>query len=95
MATLHILSKSPDSSDCLDSCLAVIAPDDALILIADGVYAALSPYSERLTPLRCYALTADLAARGLDERVAAHCHAIDDAGFVELSTQYQNSQSWF
>lgn len=95
MSTLHLLSKPPEHSNCLNSCLAVIGANDVLLLLGDGVYAGLPAYSDQLADIRCYALAADVNARGLQTRLSAYCTCIDDTQFVDLSTSCKNSQSWF
>lgn len=95
---LHIVNKSPDSSAALADCLRLCRKSDALLLIEDGVYAALpGPWLDRLLAAtdRLYALTPDLAARGLTERCDSRITRIDYAGFVQLCCDHQPVQSWF
>lgn len=88
--TLHIVSKSPYSSNALADCLDSFAKGDALLLIEDGVYALKGRIPES-GPVYC--LRADADARGLavPERVSA----IDDAGWVELCARHNPIVSWF
>ena len=100
---LHTVSKSPDSSDALQSCLRVALPGSYLLLIEDGVYAAargslgnalLSP--EKLPDaMRVFALAEDLAARGLSDRIATGIETVDYPGFVELSASCHAVKSWY
>lgn len=96
MGTLHLINKSPQSSDALAACLRVLAQGDAILLIEDGVYAALagSESAQSLVDLGS-ALQADLEARGLSGRLAAGIDSVDDAGFVELCTRCDRVMSWF
>lgn len=96
---LHIVSKSPDQDNALGACLRLAADDDSLLLIEDGVYAAvrnLSGYRRlagRAGP--CYALEDDVIARGLSDRIGAEIQLVDYAGFVELCEAHAHIQSWF
>lgn len=98
MATLHILSHSPFADSRLLSCLRLLGANDALLLTGDATY-ALQPNTANLQALQLlpagialYALSEDLAARGLQapERV----QAVDYPGFVELCTRYTRVNSW-
>ena len=70
---LHIVNKSPFKFRNLDSCLRVAHPDDPIILIEDGTYAALPNSSieklmkEALKTHPIFAIRADLKARGITE----------------------------
>ena len=99
MATLHLLSHSPFADSRLASCLRLLAPDDALLLTGDAVYALQGGTAQRqaleLMPANVglFALEEDLAARGLrdlPERVAT----VDYAGFVELCCRYARTNAW-
>jgi len=96
---LHIVNKSPETSDLLASCLRTAVPGAALLLIEDGVYAARSgsPTMARIVAggLRCHALREDVAARGLDELLDARAELIDYAGFVRLCADCHAVQSWY
>ena len=69
---VHIVNKSPYKFRHLDSCLRVSKPDDPIMLIEDGVYAAISGSSiekmmkKVIETHPVYAIQADLKARGLD-----------------------------
>lgn len=102
MSTLHTVNKSPFSHTTLASCLSVCQPGDALLLIEDGVYAALpsSPQAEQLrharsAGIRVYALEPDLIARGLAEQHVEAIELTDYAGFVRLSVEQRRTQSWY
>lgn len=96
---LHIINKSPNERSSLFSCLRV-AQGGALLLIEDGVLAALrdQPNSERvreaMTRFKVYALGPDLEARGVADRVLDGVQAIDYGGFVDLVVEHRASHSW-
>jgi tRNA 2-thiouridine synthesizing protein B len=98
---LHIINRSPSSSDALVSCLQKTLPGQAILLIEDGVLAAVinSPWSAlllaKLSTTYWYALSADLRARGIAENtILAGIKILDYAGFVDLTVQYHPIQSW-
>jgi len=96
MATLHLINKSPGSSDALKACLRVIAADDAILLIEDAVYAALAGTETAGTLAGLgTALMADLEARGLQRRLGEGIATVDEHGFVELCTRCDRVMSWF
>ncbi len=99
MATLHLVNKH-SASDALQACARVVQPPDAVLLLEDGVYAAL-PGAGADTLLhtcskgRCVALAADVEARGLGARLAPGIGVVDYAGFVELTVACDRVMSWF
>ena len=102
MSVLHTVNKSPFSHTLLSDCLAVCRAAHGVILIEDGVYAALphSPCAQALSAkmaagVAVYALTEDLSARGLGETVLDGIQTVNTAGFVALSCRYRVVQSWY
>ncbi|MEH6473175.1 MAG: sulfurtransferase complex subunit TusB [Halopseudomonas sp.] len=96
---LHTVNHAPLSSQCLSDCLRVITAPAALLLIEDGVYGA-SPKHESLFveltgDIACYALQADVEARGLVGLISPRFTLVSDAEFVELTIQCQRTQSWY
>lgn len=96
---LHTINKSPYSHQCLAECLRVCGTDDAVLLIQDGVYAALAD-SEWVNQLRgktaaIYVLQPDAAARGLTDRIAPAIKTVDYAGFVQLCCDHPNLLAWY
>ncbi len=98
---LHTVNKSPFASSALDSCLRLISAGSTLLLIEDGVYAALenTPYGRVLTNLaddiRLCVLDADLQARGLSgQSLVQGMEVIDYDGFVQLSIEQQQVLAW-
>ena len=84
--------------------LAVLLPlltaDDALLLIEDGVYAALDTAHARellaLLPATVarHVLAEDLAARGISDRIQPVFSSVDYAGFVVLSLAHAKVVNW-
>lgn len=96
MATLHLINQSPSRSDSLEACLRVLAANDAILLIEDGVYAGLADTeTARALAGVGYALTADLEARGLQGRLGAGIGSVNDNGFVALCIRCDRVMSWF
>ena len=97
---LHIVNKSPLERSTFDSCLAAAQPGAAILLIADGVYAATRGHAAEgklraaQAHLEIYVLAPDLEARGMAPSLAEGVKAVDYAGFVELVAQHKNCQSW-
>ena len=101
MPILHTVNRSPYRETTLESCLRVALPGSALLLIEDGVYAALASgeaalrVREALAQMRVFALRADLLARGLgDSDLVDDVQVVDYAGFVDLACEYDKVQSW-
>ncbi|CAK0777054.1 tRNA 2-thiouridine synthesizing protein B [Gammaproteobacteria bacterium] len=97
---LHTVNKSPFERNTLKSCLAHAKPGSAVLLIEDGVYAALADTAasgmvqEAMTQVSVYALGPDLEARGVAKRVIGGIKVIDYAGFVDLAVEHPTTQSW-
>jgi len=96
MATLHVLSHSPFSDSRLESCLRLLAVNDALLLCGDAVYGTVpgTPASARLAPLanRLYALSEDLQGRNIEPDLSIQ--RIDYARFVQLSIEFDRVNTW-
>ncbi len=97
---LHTVNKSPFERNTLKTCLAHAKPGSAVLLIEDGVYAALSgtAHSDMVTQamaqVSVYALGPDLDARGVANRVLNGIKVVDYAGFVDLAIEHPATQSW-
>ena len=95
---LHIINKSPFDRPALDSALST--GEGAILLIEDGVYAAAkggaaeAKLKAAAGKFKFYALTADLEARGIADRVMEGVTPVDYAGFVDLVAEYKTNQSW-
>jgi tRNA 2-thiouridine synthesizing protein B len=98
---LHLVNKSPFERNSLDSCLRVAKPGCAILLIEDGVYAAMAnaahaeKISSRLEEFAFCVLGPDVAARGLnDTPLIEGITVVDYEGFVDLVTEHDVTQSW-
>lgn len=103
MNSLHLVSASPTAGTALADCLRLAAPGDALLLLQDGVYAAVA-HAAASVALLCdaaangialHALLPDVDARGLAGRLYPGLRLVDDNGFVELTERYPRIVSWF
>ena len=97
---LHTVSKSPDNSSALASALRSALPGSCILLLEDGVFAARegTAAASQLTAagdIRVYALTEDVAARGLQDLLAPGIELVDYHGFVRLSVECHAVQSWY
>lgn len=93
---LHTVNKSPASHNCLQECLAALGPKDAILLLEDGVYAAVSIEPETWrSDIAIYALQPDLICRGVLDRIDSRVMAISDQDFVRLATEYDQVVSWY
>lgn len=100
-AMLHVINKSPFERPALDSCLRLAQPGSSILLIEDGVYAALEnaapaeKIADRMEEFSFYVLGPDVAARGLDDTPLIEGIAVVDyAGFVDLVVEHDVTQSW-
>jgi len=97
---LHIVNKSPFERDSLESCLRHAIPGSTILLIEDGIYAALNntavanKVTEAMSEVKFCVLEADLEARGVSEKVMEGIEQVDYAGFVDLVTESDRVQSW-
>ena len=98
---LHTVNKSPFERNTLQSCLRLAKPGSAILLIEDGVYAALSgtavsgEIAERLGDFSFYVLGPDIAARGLGESpLIEGVQVVDYGGFVDLVTEHEATNAW-
>ena len=101
MSILHTVNKSPFERNALDSCLKFAQPGSAVLLIEDGVYAALpgttatDQIKAALNKVKIYVLGPDLKARGFAEgRVISGISVVDYAGFVDLAAENAKVQAW-
>ena len=95
---LHTVSRSPAHS-ALRDCLAVLGPDDAILLLGDGVYAAIAggEAAALLTAsgATLFVLEADAALAGVQERLLPGATVVDDDGFVALTERYGRQLAWY
>jgi tRNA 2-thiouridine synthesizing protein B len=95
MALLHTVNKSPFERNSLETCLRIAVAGSSVLLIEDGVYAAVngtslnSTLSDAGNRLQFYVLGPDLAARGLSESdVMEGIEIVDYDGFVDLVIEH-------
>jgi tRNA 2-thiouridine synthesizing protein B len=98
---LHLINKSPLERTALDSCLRLAKPGSSILLLEDGVYAALKnaatadKVSGAMKDFSIYVLGPDVAARGLaDTPLIDGIKAVDYEGFVDLVAGHEATQSW-
>ncbi len=98
---LHLINKSPTDRNSLESCLRLAKPGNSVLLLEDGVYAAVKGTSVEpriktaLDSVKVYVLGPDLNARGFsDERVIEGISVVDYAGFVDLAAENAKVQAW-
>lgn len=94
---LHTLSRSPWQCD-IDTLLSMMREGDDLLLIQDGVLAALagSQFVEKLSnaPISISALKDDLDARGLSGQISAKIDVVGYTDFVNLSVIHASQMNW-
>jgi len=95
---LHTVNKSPFSHSGLETCLRFAGEGDVILLLEDGVLAAVSDTSrsalieEALKTIPVYAIDADVQARGL-EKLIDGVKLASYADFVALLEGHV-SQAW-
>ncbi len=101
MAILHTVNKSPYEKASLESCVQRSDAGAAILLIEDGVYAALAGGAKAdlvkaaLADRKVFVLEPDLKARGLaDQALIEGVESVDFDGFVDLTTQYDQVNAW-
>jgi len=101
MTMLHTVNKSPFEKTSLDSCLRFAQEGSAILLLEDGVYAAMrgSATEDKMIAAgnrhKIFVLGPDLKARGLAlENVIEGIEMVDYGGFVDLTVCHDNVQSW-
>ncbi|RKQ39429.1 sulfurtransferase complex subunit TusB [Enterobacter sp. R1(2018)] len=94
---LHILSHSPFNAD-LETLLRCVREGDDLILLQDGVIAAIkeSRYLELLlaAPISVSALREDLEARGLIAQISSKIDTVSYNDFVRLTVKHERQIAW-
>lgn len=98
---LHIVNKSPYERNALASCLGHAEAGSTILLIEDGVYAAIAggrvagDLKGTGNDIRVCALGPDLRARGVsEERLVEGVRVVDYGGFVDLVSDNERVQSW-
>jgi tRNA 2-thiouridine synthesizing protein B len=94
---LHTLNAAP-SSAAFEDCLSVARAGDAIVLMGDGVYAALSGTRawEELQSrgAELYLLNSDALALGVMQPTEGG-NWIDMDGFVALTERFPRQQAWY
>ena len=96
---LHTVNKSPYNSNSLALCLDYARDGDVVLLIEDGVYAAMKGgQSDALlsdSGSKIYALSPDLKARGItSDKLIDGIEVVGFDGFVNLAADNDKVQSW-
>ncbi len=96
---LHTVNKSPYRSDSLKLCMAYMQSGDMVLLIEDGVYAAMKGGSSEAlvsgSSAKVYALGPDLKARGIgSDKLIDGIEVVGFDGFVNLAAENDKVQSW-
>jgi tRNA 2-thiouridine synthesizing protein B len=98
MSILHLVNKSPYDRNSLDTCVDFVRDGDAVLLIEDGVYAAVKggAAAAKLQGLADVSvLGGDLAARGFAvDKLADGVKVVDYADFVDMVEAKDKVQSW-
>jgi len=101
MSILHTVNKSPFEKNSLDECLSHSTDGSAILLLEDGVYAAMqgtnveSSVKDAMASKKVYALGPDIKLRGLSaEKIIDGIEIVDYAGFVDLSESNDKVQAW-
>jgi len=96
---LHVVNKSPLERTSLASCLRVAQPGSGLLLIEDGIFAAVKGTAaaaslKQADGVTVYALWPDVEARGMQDRILDGVKMVDYGGFVDLVAEHATVQSW-
>ncbi len=94
---LYTLSRSPWQTD-LEALLRLVRASDDILLMQDGVVAALN-HSRFLTallasPARVCALENDIEARGLGAQTSSNVETISYTDFVKLTVKHASQMAW-
>lgn len=102
MSILHTVNKSSFTHNTLKSCLTTCTQHDSILFIEDGVFGVLpsAPSIDALEKLsmqgtKIYALSRDVNARGLTQKISEFVQLIDYDEFVKLTVNHKCVQSWY
>lgn len=94
---LHTLMSSPFRCD-MTAMLRMLAEGDDILLLQDGVIAALNGSSAlealQKAPISLYALREDLEARGLSGQISSSVTVVDYTDFVALTVKNPQQMTW-
>ena len=98
---LHTVNKSPFERNALASCLRLAKAGSAILLIEDGVYAALQGTStsseivKHMDDFEFYVMGPDMEVRGINEQpMIDGINVVDYGGFVDLAASARSVPSW-
>ncbi len=97
---LHTVNKSPYERNAFDSCLQHVKKGSVVLLIEDGIYAAIKgtapakKLQQVMKTIPVYALQPDIEARGMQGHVLDGVKLVDYSGFVDLAVEHPTVQSW-
>jgi len=101
MSTLHTVNKSPFGSSALLSALRHCKPGDAVLMIEDGVYGALTgsavagDVSAASDGVSLFVLEGDVKARGIGaDKLMDGIKPVGYDGFVDLVAEHDRTQAW-
>ncbi|ATG02762.1 MULTISPECIES: sulfurtransferase complex subunit TusB [Lelliottia] len=94
---LHTLRHSPWQAD-IEGLLRMLGDGDELLLIQDGVFAAIDGgrFIEILNnaPIKVLALKDDIDARGLVGQISTKIDVVGYTDFVKLAIKHSTQMSW-
>ncbi|WWO99299.1 MAG: sulfurtransferase complex subunit TusB [Candidatus Dasytiphilus stammeri] len=94
---LHILFHSPYSCD-FSTLLRMLSPDDEILLLQDGIIAALEGTSKLndllKSSVKIFVLKDDVIARGLLSQISSSILLVSYNEFVKLIERHVNLISW-
>ena len=94
---LHTLRHSPWQAD-IEGLLRMLGDGDELLLIQDGVFAAIDGgrFIEMLNnaPITVLALKDDIDARGLAGQISTKIDVVGYTDFVKLAIKHSTQMSW-
>ena len=100
-AILHTVNKSPFEKNSLATCLRLSLPGSHILLIEDGVYAAIrggslsADLTRAMSDRSVSVLGPDLKARGITEDgLVEGVGVVGYDGFVRLAAESSKVQSW-
>ncbi len=97
---LHTVNKSPFEKNTLLSCLKHCKTGSSLLLIEDGIFAALNntrmtdTVTEAMKNINIYVLEPDLKARGVQDNLIDGIKKVDYSGFVDLTVEHTTVNAW-
>lgn len=102
MSILHTVNKSPFTNNVLKTCLEICSESDSILFLEDGVYGTMpnAPLNDLLLAhvnrgTNVFALSNDVQARGLSQKISDFIQLVDYEGLVKLATHHRCIQSWY